>query len=130
MGEPVWLRDDVALAIHKRQLAEHGGAEGVRDEGLLASALARPKNLLAYSQEKPDWAALAASYAFGLVKNHPFVDGNKRVAFVVCRTFLKLNGCDVDASQEEKYATFLKLAEGRLGEDELADWIRTRLRSA
>ena len=129
MGEPVWVRHDVVLAIHKRQLAEHGGAEGIADERLLASALARPRNLLAYSEQQPDLAALAASYAFGIVKNHPFVDGNKRVAFVVCRTFLKLNGCDIDASQAAKYASFLKLAEGALGENGLADWIRVRLKS-
>jgi len=127
MTEPVWIRDDVVLAIHLRQLAEHGGAEGVRDEGLLASALARPKNLAAYSDEAPDLAALAASYAYGIAKNHPFVDGNKRTAFVVCRTFLKLNGHDLNASQEEKYLTFLKLADSRLSENELADWIRDHL---
>ena len=127
MTEPVWIRDDVVLAIHLRQLAEHGGAEGVRDEGLLASALARPRNLAAYSDEAPDLAALAASYAYGIAKNHPFVDGNKRTAFVVCRTFPKLNGHDVNASQEEKYLTFLKLADSRLSENELADWIRDHL---
>lgn len=129
MAGPVWVRDDVVRAVHLRQLAEHGGAEGIRDEGLLASALARPKNLLAYSDEEPDLSALAASYAFGIARNHPFVDGNKRTAFVVCRTFLKLNGHDLDASQEDKYLTFLKLAEGKLTEDELADWIRMHLRA-
>ena len=80
--EPVWIRHDTVRAIHLRQLAEHGGSEGVRDEGLLDSALARPKNLLAYSDEPPALAALAAAYAMGLVKNHPFVDGNKRTAYV------------------------------------------------
>ncbi len=122
--EPIWVRDDVVHAIHRRQLAEHGGGDGVRDEGLLASALARPKNCLAYSDPPPDLAALAAAYAYGIARNHPFVDGNKRTAFVVCRTFLKLNGQHVAASQEEKYRVFLRLAEGRLDEDELADWIR------
>lgn len=126
MTEPVWVRDDVVLAIHRRQLAEHGGATGVRDEGLLASALAKPKNLLAYSEEPPDLAALAASYASGIVRNHPFVDGNKRTAYVVCRTFLLLNGRDLSATSEEKYLTFLKLAEGALSESELAGWIRER----
>ena len=124
MGEPVWVRDDVVLAIHRRQLAEHGGGVGIRDEGLLASALARPKNLLAYSDEEPDLAALAASYAYGIARNHPFVDGNKRTAYVVCRTFLMLNGRDLTASREKKYLVFLRLAEGRLSEDELAGWLR------
>src|SRR6185295_10123280 len=130
MREPVWVRDDVVLAIHRRQLAEHGGGEGIRDPGLLDSALARPKNFLAYSEEEPDLALLAASYAWGLTRNHPFVDGNKRTAYVVCRTFLRLNGQDLNASQEEKYLTFLHLAEGRLTEQELAAWIRQHLADA
>jgi death on curing protein len=130
MPEPTWIRDDVVLAIHRRQLAEHGGGEGLRDPGLLASAWARPKNLLAYSDSPPDLALLAASYAWGVARNHPFVDGNKRTAYVVCRTFLKLNGQDLDASQEDKYRTFLRLAEGRLSEEELAGWIREHLSAA
>ena len=124
MAEPLWLREDVVLAIHRRQLAEHGGSGGLRDPGLLDSALARPKNLLSYSAEEPDLALLAASYAWGLARNHPFVDGNKRTAYVVCRTFLRLNGRDLDAPQEEKALTFLRLAEGRLTEQELVAWIR------
>lgn len=127
MAEPTWIRDDVVLAIHRRQLAEHGGSDGLRDAGLLESALARPKNLLAYSELEPDLADLAAAYAFGIARNHPFVDGNKRTAFVVCRMFLKLNGRDIDASQEDKYSTFLSLAEGSLGEQELGQWIREHL---
>ena len=129
MPRPVWVRDDVVLAIHRRQLAEHGGAGGIRDEGLLASALAKPRNLLAYSAEAPDLAALAASYGYGIVRNHPFLDGNKRTAFVVCRTFLLLNGLDLSASKEEKYQTFLRLADGALSETELGAWIRQRVRS-
>jgi death-on-curing protein len=129
MAEPVWIRQDVVLAVHRRQLAEHGGGEGVRDAGLLDSALARPKNLLAYSGGEPDLPRLAASYAWGLIRSHPFVDGNKRTAYVVCRTFLKLNGLDLNASQEEKYLTFLQLAEGLLSEDELAAWITRNLTS-
>jgi len=129
MREPVWLREDVVLAIHRRQLAEHGGGAGARDLGLLDSALARPKNLVAYSdsQDGPDLATLAASYAWGLARNHPFVDGNKRTAYVVCRTFILLNGRDLEASPEEKYLTFLRLAEGRISEEELASWIRDHL---
>ncbi len=129
MEAPIWVREDVVYAIHRRQLAEHGGKEGVRDHGLLLSALARPRNLLAYSESLPDVAKLAASYAFGIVRNHPFVDGNKRVAFVVCRTFLKLNGYDIKASQEEKCLTFVSLAASQLSEEGLADWIRQRLSS-
>ncbi len=123
MSEPVWIKDDVVLAIHRRQLAEHGGGEGMRDSGLLESALNKPKNLYHYRNPKPDLALLAASYAYGIAKNHPFVDGNKRTAFVVCRLFLKLNGTDLTATQEDKYNIFLKLAAGDLSEQELADWI-------
>ena len=123
-AEPLWIRRDAVLAIHRRQLAEHGGSEGVRDDGLLESALARPKNLLAYS-DTPDLVSLAASYAIGLVKNHPFIDGNKRTAFVVCRVFLILNRLDLTASHEEKYLTFLGAAEGSVSERELAEWIRS-----
>ena len=124
MSEPVWIREDVVLAIHRRQLSEHGGAEGLRDAGLLASALARPRNLLAYSDGEPDFATLASAYAFGIVRNHPFIDGNKRTGYVVCRTFLVLNGHDLSASREDKYSTFLSLAGGELSEDELTLWIR------
>jgi death-on-curing protein len=127
MGEPVWVREDVVLAIHRRQLAEHGGGEGIRDPGLLDSALSRPKNLLVYAAEEADLAALAAAYAWGITQNHPFVDGNKRTAYVVCRTFLRLSGQDLSASQEEKFLTFLRLAEGRMTEQELAGWIRNHL---
>ncbi len=115
------------LAIHRRQLAEHGGGEGIRDPGLLASALARPRNLIAYSESALDLAALAASYAWGIARNHPFVDGNKRTAYVVCRTFLRLNGRDLSATHEEKFLTFLQLAEGRLSEQGLAQWLRDHL---
>jgi death-on-curing protein len=121
VAEPKWLREDVVLAIQRCQLAEHGGVEGIRDLGLLASALARPRYLLAYSAQPPDLAALAAAYALGITRNHPFVDGNKRTALVVARTFLKLNGQDFDG--------FLSVAEGKLTEDELAAWIRLRLTS-
>jgi death-on-curing protein len=122
--ELIWIADGVVLAIHRRQLAEHGGLEGIRDQGLLESALARPKNLLAYSESPPDVASLAAAYAYGIVKNHPFVDGNKRTAYVVMRTFLKLNGYDIQASNEEKYQIWMALAAGKLSEEELAVWIK------
>jgi len=121
-----WVRLDTVLALHKRQIAEHGGGEGVRDLGLLESALARPQNLHAYEPET-DLASLAAAYAFGIAKNHAFVDGNKRTALVEMRTFLILNGSDINASQEDKYLTILALAEGSLAEDTLAQWIRDRI---
>jgi death-on-curing protein len=127
MKEPIWLQEAVATAIHRRQLAEHGGLDGIRDSDMLSSALARPKNAFAYSQPKPDIPALAAAYAFGIAKNHPFVDGNKRTAYVLCRTFLKINGHDIEASNLDKYQTFMGLAEGTIAESQLADWIRSKL---
>jgi len=123
MAEPIWVLDEVVLAIHKRQLAEHGGAVGIRDAGLLESALARPKNLFAYAENEVMFSQLAAAYAFGIARNHPFVDGNKRTAFVVAMLFLRLNGYTLAASQEEKHRTFLALAEGRLDEAALATWL-------
>src|SRR5437588_1660375 len=117
--EVEWVEFDVVLAYHKRQISEHGGTEGLRDQGLLLSALARPENLFAYG-ENVDIAALAASYAFGIAKNHPFIDGNKRTAMVVAITFLNLNGSDFEARLPEVYTQFLGLAEGSVTEDELA----------
>ena len=122
-----WLLEETLTAIHHRQIAEHGGGDGLRDEGLLLSALARPQNLLAYGDPPPDLASLAAAYAYGIARNHPFIDGNKRTALVAARTFLILNGVDLDATQDDKVLTFLKLAEGALSEEELADWIRKRI---
>lgn len=127
MNEPRWIHERVVVAIHSRQLAEHGGLDGVRDPGMLSSALVRPLNLYAYSTPKPDIAALAAAYAFGVIRNHPFVDGNKRTAYVLCRTFLKLNEQDIEATDVEKYQVFLRLAEGAISEEQLAEWIRTKL---
>lgn len=119
----IWVAEETVRAIHSRQIAEHGGSDGIRDEGLLLSALARPQNLHAYG-ERVDLPSLAASYAFGIAKNHPFIDGNKRTSLVVMRVFLALNDIEFRATQEEKYLTFLKLAEGSIDEDELAEWIR------
>ena len=129
MTQIVWLLEETLTAIHHRQIAEHGGSEGLRDEGLLSSALARPQNLLAYGEPPPDLAALAAAYAHGIARNHPFVDGNKRTALVAARTFLLLNAVDLDATQDDKVLTFLALAEGAISEEELADWIRKRIQS-
>ncbi|MEK6281714.1 MAG: type II toxin-antitoxin system death-on-curing family toxin [Acidobacteriota bacterium] len=127
MAQIVWLLEETVIAIHHRQISEHGGSEGLRDEGLLASALARPPNVLAYAQPPPDLAGLAAAYAYGIARNHPFVDGNKRTALVAARTFLLLNGVNLEANQDEKYLTFLRLAQGTLTEEQLADWIRKRI---
>ena len=124
----IWPNKKLIIAIHDRQLAEHGGTSGLRDETLLESALARPQQLHAYGEPSPDLADLAASLAYGLAKNHPFLDGNKRTAFVACRVFLRLNEADYIATAEEKFLTFLQLSEGALSEDELACWLRERIR--
>lgn len=123
----IWIEKGLALAIHERQLAEHGGQAGVRDEGLLDSALARPQQLHAYGEPPPDLANLAATLAFGLARNHPFLDGNKRTAHVCYRVFLELNGFALSASQEDKYTSMLALAEGSLSEMEFAGWLRRHL---
>ena len=120
-----WIGADVALAAHAEQLAEHGGGEGVRDHGLFESALPRPQNLAAYSE--PDAAGLAASYAFGLARNHPFVDGNKRTAAVVMEAFLNANGFTLEANDAEVVVAILALAAGEIGEEELAAWLRERI---
>ncbi len=122
--EPVWLESDVAFAIHDRQLAEHGGGTGVRDTGALESALARPVNRWAYGED--DLCALAAAYAFGVARNHPFADGNKRTAWVLARLFLRLNSVTIAFDPEDAIRTVLALAAGELGEEELADWFRAR----
>ncbi len=124
---PIWVRADVVEAIHHRQLAEHGGAEGVRDAGALASALDRPRNRLTYGNPPPDLAELAAAYGFGIARNHPFVDGNKRTALIVMRLFLKLNGAELVATAGEKYDVAMSLAAGDLTEDALAKWVRAHL---
>jgi death-on-curing protein len=124
MAEIVWLLEATVHAIHSRQIAEHGGSPGLREEGLLLSALARPLNLMVYGDSAPDLPALAAAYAYGIARNHPFVDGNKRTALVAARTFLLINGVDMEASQEEKYITFSRMASGEVGDAELAEWIR------
>jgi death-on-curing protein len=126
----VWITRSLALAIHERQLAEHGGGNGVRDEALLDSALARPQQLFAYGEPPPDLADLTASLAFGLARNHPFVDGNKRTAHVCYRVFLALNDAELVAQDEDKYTAMISLAEGSLEEKAFADWLRPRLRGA
>lgn len=120
-----WVGAEVALAAHRAQLSEHGGRDGVRDLRLFESAMARPQNLAVY--EEPDAASLAASYAFGIARNHPFVDGNKRTAAVVSETFLRLNGWQLEASDADLVVTFLALAAGELAEDALAEWFRKHI---
>lgn len=115
----------MAVAAHAEQIAEHGGGEGLRDTGSLDSAMARPMNLVAYG--RPDAADLAAAYAYGIARNHPFVDGNKRTAAVVSETFLMLNGYELIATDPEVVVAFLALAAGELSEAEVADWFRQRL---
>jgi death-on-curing protein len=119
----VWIEESVVLALHEEHLAEHGGPVGVRDRGLLESALFRPQNLIGYGD--PDLAALAAAYGFGLARNHPFIDGNKRTAFTVMELFLALNGQELIADDPSCIVTILKLADGSLTEAEFADWIRS-----
>jgi death on curing protein len=127
MSESLWIDKHETLTIHAQQLAEHGGSDGVRDEGLLESALARPQNLLAYSDETPSLARLAAAYAFGIARNHPFADGNKRTALVVSLTFLLVNGLKVIAPRDERYFVFYDLAAGKFSEEELARWLEVNI---
>ena len=123
MTEPEWLSKDLMLAIHDEQLAEHGGGIGVRDAGLLESALERPRNRFAYDPAA-DLPTLAAAYAFGLARNHPFVDGNKRTAFVAAEVFLDLNGMTLSASDEDCVLTMLRLAAGEIEEEAFGAWLR------
>lgn len=128
MKKPVWVSREVVLAFHDRLLAEHGGSAGIRDEGLLDSALGRPRNLLAYG--KPSLFDLAASYGFGLVKNHPFVDGNKRIGFATAGLFLELNGYRFAASEVDVVLRTLALAAGEMSEAAYAEWLKANSKRA
>ncbi|EJL24037.1 type II toxin-antitoxin system death-on-curing family toxin [Novosphingobium sp. AP12] len=127
-AEPVWLESALALAIHDRQLSEHGGATGVRDAGALESAIARPHNKWVYGED--DRCVLAAAYAYGVARNHPFSDGNKRTAWVLARLFLRHNGVAIAFKPKEAIDTVLALAAGELSEDELAAWFQDHLAEA
>lgn len=120
-----WVTRSVVLAIHEEQIAEHGGTQGVRDVGLLESALARPQNLAAYGE--PDVIRLAASYAFGLAKNHPFLDGNKRASYVTTVVFLRINGLDIQADEARRIQVWFDLAAGELAEETLTEWLRSHV---
>ncbi|GLT02454.1 death-on-curing protein [Sphingobium jiangsuense] len=123
-SEPVWIETELALAIHDRQLAEHGGPTGLRDASGLESALARPRNRWVYGET--DICALAAAYAYGLARNHPFIDGNKRTAWVLARLFLALNGVAIQFIAEDAIRIVLSLASGEIDEEKLSDWFRAR----
>jgi len=127
MSEPIWIRPETVRAIHQRQIGEHGGDEGLRDTGLLESALHRPRHQWEYSAPKPSLGRLAAAYAFGITRNHPYIDGNKRVALVVCLTFLEINGHHLDACPVDLYRVFMELTSGDLDEDGLATWIESHV---
>jgi death-on-curing protein len=122
MSEPFWLTRQIIVAIHDEQLAVHGGAAGLRDEGLLESALDRPRNRWAY--EQAELAELAAAYAFGIARNHPFVDGNKRTSLLALYTFLGVNGIDFVVAEADAAAMILALAAGEVSEESLVRWIR------
>jgi death-on-curing protein len=122
-----WISRQALLLLHGESLAEHGGAPGMRDEGLLDSALARPQNLVAYGE--PDLADLAACYGVGFAKNHPFVDGNKRAAFLCVGLFLHLNGMRLNATQAEATLTMLAVAAGKITEAEFASWLREHIQA-
>lgn len=125
MSEITWILESVALAVHDAQVGEHGGLAGVRDLALLQSALARPQNLMHYGN--PDLAALAASYGYGIARNHPFQDGNKRTAFVVTELFLLLNGFTLAADDAACVLITVGLAGGSVGEEEFAVWVRENM---
>ncbi len=128
MKAPVWVLRETVLTLHEQSLAEFGGEAGIRDEGLLDSALAKPENLFAYG--KPTIFELAASYGFGLVKNHPFIDGNKRVGFIVAIVFLELNGYRFQATEAEAAVRTLALAAGEMSEADFAAWLKANSRRA
>ena len=122
MSEPFWLTRQIIIAIHDEQLAIHGGASGLRDEGLLESALDRPRNKWSY--ENAELPELAAAYAFAIARNHPFVDGNKRTSLLALYTFLGVNGIDFDVPEADAAAMILSLAAGEVSEESLTRWIR------
>ena len=128
MKEPYWLTREECLALHEMMLSQHGGSEGLRDENMLESALAKPRQLFAYGE--PTMSDLAASYVFGVVKNHPFIDGNKRTGFMLGAGFLERNGYEFHASEAEAVVRTLALAAGELSEAEFTAWLKANSRRA
>jgi death on curing protein len=129
MTEPVWVEKEALLLLHTKGLARFGGIEGIRDEGLLDSALARPRNAFHYDR-LTDIAGLSASYAFGLAKNHPFADGNKRAAFMAVGLFLGVNGWELNAEPVDAIRAVMALAGSEIGEGEFAAWLRLHIKRA
>jgi death-on-curing protein len=127
MKEPKWVLMQTVIAIHQRQIAEHGGLEGIRDQPLLESALKAPQNLYYYGNPKPSLADLAACYAYSLTRNHPFRDGNKRISLVTCELFLQINGMFVLATQVEKYQQYYALADKTLSQKQFVEWLEACL---
>lgn len=123
MNQPEWVDPSVVESFHYEQIREHGGLHGIRDQGMLESALGRPQQLYAYGS--PDLCAMAAAYAFGLAKNHPYLDGNKRTAAITCELFLNLNGIEFIVDEVAKYPHYLALASGEHTEESFATWLRT-----
>lgn len=125
MKDPIWITTEHATTAHRRQLAEHGGLDGIRDPSLLESALGLPRHQFAYAHPTPSIPALAAAYAYAIAKNHPFLDGNKRTAAVLCESFLLINGLTIDATDEELYPLFYNLAAGTLSQEDLTTFLTT-----
>lgn len=128
MTRPIWLTPEIMLEVHSEQIAEHGGTDGIRDEGLFESAMSRPLNAFAYGDD--DLINLAALYAAGIIKNHPFLDGNKRTGFVASELFLTLNGVALPASDDEVLAAVLSLASGEWDDKDYANWLRENTEAA
>ncbi|MFC2049091.1 type II toxin-antitoxin system death-on-curing family toxin [Chlamydiota bacterium] len=124
MKEPTWIRIEVLTANHKELIAEHGGIEGIRDSNLLESACAAPIHMYHYKNPKPSLCELAGKYAYSIMRNHPFLDGNKRMAALACELFLSINDCNFDVSDEDAYFAFKDLAAGEISEEEFAAWLK------
>ncbi len=128
MTRPAWIREDVTIAIHERVLADHGRESGIRDRGLLESTLARPQQIHAY--DDPDLSTLAAAYATGIIRNHPFIDGNKRVGFMVAYVFLSRNGVNLTATEVSATQAVMELAAGQMTEEQFCQWLRDNIEQA
>lgn len=126
--EPVWIRTESILAVHQAQIAEHGGMPGVRDASLLEATIARPQQLFAYGQPKPGLPALAAAYGYGIIRNHPFIDGNKRTGLIALGIFLAFNGAELLAQPTDMFTIILACASGEFTEEQLVSWIASHSR--